>query len=288
MPPSLATLAALVNYRIDRAQTGARLRVPQGPADRVGNCKQEEHKGRQQQTALNAPNAGLHRGLRHNFPKVRIFAIAALTLRNARSLLARQAAKMAQPRHVLIINGNPDPSAGRLTDALARAYAEGTEKSGCVVNQIRIGALEFPLLRQSTDFLAPPTDPAIVAARAQILCADHLVFVYPLWLGGPPALLKAFMEQVSRAGFALTTGDGGFPKGALKGRSARVVVTMGMPSLIYRFYYGAHGVRAFNRSILGMAGIKPIRTTYFGSIGSPLARVSSMTAKMRALGQSVA
>jgi len=32
-----------------------------------------------------------------------------------------------------------------------------------------------------------------------------------------------------------------FPKGLLAGRSARLVVTMGMQALIYRWYFQAHG-----------------------------------------------
>ncbi|MNC90158.1 Flavodoxin-like fold protein [compost metagenome] len=76
------------------------------------------------------------------------------------------------------------------------------------------------------------------------------------------------MEQVSRAGFALQAGPGGLPKGQLKGKSARIIVTMGMPALAYRLIYRAHGVKSFNRSILGLAGIKPIATSYFGAIGT--------------------
>ena len=45
------------------------------------------------------------------------------------------------------------------------------------------------------------------------------------------------------------------------------MVTMGMPALAYRLLYGAHGVKAFNRSILGIAGVRPIATSYFGAIG---------------------
>jgi putative NADPH-quinone reductase len=49
----------------------------------------------------------------------------------------------------------------------------------------------------------------------------------------------------------------GFPKRLLAGRSARIVVTMGMPVMLYRWYFGAFGVRGFERSILSFAGIKP-------------------------------
>lgn len=170
-------------------------------------------------------------------------------------------------KHILVINGNPDPAPERLTGAIASAYAAAAAGAGHSVARLDIGALEFPILRRSADFLTQPEEVAIRGARDEIRRADHLVFVYPLWLGGPPALLKAFMEQISRAGFALQTSEGGFPKGQLKGKSARIMVTMGMPALVYRLIYRAHGVRAFNASILGIAGIKPIATSYFGAVG---------------------
>jgi putative NADPH-quinone reductase len=170
-------------------------------------------------------------------------------------------------KHILIINGNPDPAPERLSSAIANAYAAAAAGAGHSVARLDIGALEFPILRSGADFLTEPRDETVIAARDEIRRADHLVFIYPLWLGGPPALLKAFLEQVSRAGFALQVGAGGLPKGQLKGKSARIIVTMGMPALAYRLIYRAHGVRALNRSILGIAGIGPIATSYFGAIG---------------------
>jgi len=169
---------------------------------------------------------------------------------------------------ILVINGNPDPAVERLTSALATAYAEGAQGAGHTVSRVDVGGLDFPLLRTAKEFVTEPDDPDIVAARGALLLAEHLVFIYPLWLGGPPALLKGFMEQIARAEFALGSRNG-LPHGKLKGRSARVVVTMGMPAPFYRLFYGAHGVRAFNRGILGISGIKPVRTSYLGGVGSP-------------------
>ena len=56
----------------------------------------------------------------------------------------------------------------------------------------------------------------------------------------------------------------GFPKRLLAGRSARIVVTMGMPVVLYRWYFGAYGLRSFERSMLRFAGIKPIRESLYG------------------------
>lgn len=167
-------------------------------------------------------------------------------------------------RHILILNGNPDPKAERLSHALCRAYHEGAEESGAMVRHINVGGVEFPMLHDAAEFGTEPSEPAVVAAQGAFLTADHIVFVYPLWLGGPPALLKAYMEQLARNSFLIGKTEHGFPPARLKGRTARVIVTMGMPPLIYRVMYGAHGVRAFNRNILNLAGIKPVRTTMFG------------------------
>jgi hypothetical protein len=39
---------------------------------------------------------------------------------------------------------------------------------------------------------------------------------------------------------------------------------MGMPVLLYRWYFGACGVRGFERSMLSFAGIRPIHENLYG------------------------
>jgi len=43
-------------------------------------------------------------------------------------------------------------------------------------------------------------------------------------------------------------------------------VTMGMPALAHRFWFGGHGLNALKRNILGFVGIRPIRDTLIGNI----------------------
>lgn len=167
-------------------------------------------------------------------------------------------------KNVLVIDGHPDASPERLSGALATAYREGAEAAGHIVQRIDIGASPFPILRNAAEFAARSTEEAIVEAQAAFLKADHVIFIFPLWLGGPPALLKAFLEQVARGQFLLHERKHGFPLGGLKGRSARVIVTMGMPPLLYRVIFGAHGIKAFTQGILRLAGLSPIRISYFG------------------------
>jgi putative NADPH-quinone reductase len=88
------------------------------------------------------------------------------------------------------------------------------------------------------------------------------LFLFPLWHGTMPALFKGFLEHIFRPGFAMEYK--GSPKRLLAGRSARIIVTMGMPVMLYRWYFGAFGVRGFERSILSFAGIKPNRESLHG------------------------
>lgn len=191
-------------------------------------------------------------------------------------------------KHVLIVNGNPDSGTDKLTHALARAYHQGAEEAGCMVRHINVGEVDFPILRNAGQFATEPGEESIIEAQAAFRTADHIVILYPLWLGGPPALLKAYMEQIARGNFLLGKTERGFPKGQLKGRSARVIVTMGMPAPVYRLWYGAHGVKAFNRSILNLAGIAPVATTLFGGVGIKPSRCEQMVERVRRMGRRIA
>jgi putative NADPH-quinone reductase len=94
------------------------------------------------------------------------------------------------------------------------------------------------------------------------------VIIYPLWLGTMPALLKAFFEQTLRPGFALKAGEMSLHPGLLTGRSVRIIVMMGMPALVYRWYFFAHSLKSMERNILRFCGLGPIRETLIGSIES--------------------
>ncbi len=166
---------------------------------------------------------------------------------------------------LVIIQGHPDPAGGHLCHALADAYAHGAEQAGHTVTCIEVADLVFPWLRTKQDFETGQLPEALRSAQQAIGAADHLCIVYPLWLGTLPAILKAFLEQVFRPGFAFSMGERTWRR-PLKGKSARIVVTMGMPVLIYRWYFGAHGLKSLERSILGFCGIGPCYETLFGMV----------------------
>lgn len=168
---------------------------------------------------------------------------------------------------ILVINGHPDPSPERFAAALAAAYATGAREGGHEVEEIAVGAIDAPFLANKTEF-ATPAPAAIEAVQAKITAAGHVVLVYPLWLGTMPARLKAFLEQVARAGFLLAPApkSNAWPRQMMSGRSARVIVTMGMPGFAYRLVFGAHSLKALEGSILRMSGFRPVRSTVLGGV----------------------
>jgi putative NADPH-quinone reductase len=131
---------------------------------------------------------------------------------------------------------------------------------------VRVATLDFPILRSQEEWLDGEVPAGLAEAQEIIKWAEHIVCVYPLWLGDVPALLKAFLEQVARPGFAFRYVKDGFPEKLLKGRSARVIVTMGMPSLFYAIFYRAHSLKSLKRNILGFTGFGPVRYSIIGSV----------------------
>lgn len=190
-------------------------------------------------------------------------------------------------KKIAIIQGHPDPIVRHFGHALGDAYARGAVVAGHEVKRIEIAQLNFPLLTSQADWTESRPPAGLREAQAAIGWADHLVLIFPLWLGTMPAVLKGFLEQVLRPGFALIYQGHRFPQKGLGGKSARVVVTMGLPAFWYRWYFRAHGVRGLERSILGFCGVKPVRETLIGLVETKDgAAREKWLAKLEALGRS--
>lgn len=192
-------------------------------------------------------------------------------------------------KRITIILGHPDATSRHLCHALADAYAEGAREAGCDVRTVDVAKLDFPLLRSQADFEHGALPAALKPAQEAIGWAEHLLLVFPLWMGGMPAILSGFLEQVLRPGFAATPSDGPhLPRKLLTGRSARCVVTMGMPAVVYRYYFRAHALKSLERNVLGMSGIAPIHETLVGSVGTLTADDGrKWLDKLRLLGQAM-
>ena len=189
-------------------------------------------------------------------------------------------------KRIAIIQGHPDPAPERFCRALAAAYAKAAEWAGHEVRTIDVTTLDFPLLRTRADWESAAPPPAVAAAQRTLAWSGHVVIVFPLWLGALPALLKAFLEQVLRPGFAVRYRTNGMPVKLLKGRSARIVVTMGMPGFFYEAFSRAHSIRSLERNVLSFVGVDPVARTVVGAIEAKSGKGRARAlATMRRLGR---
>lgn len=166
---------------------------------------------------------------------------------------------------ILIIDGHPDPKGPHFVHELADYYRQGAREGGHAVRLLRVGELRFPLLRNHRAYLAGKVPESIRSAQKSIAWADHIVVLYPMWLGTVPAKLKGFLEQVMRPGFAFAErGPGQRPDRLLAGRTARIVVTRGMPELFDAVDRSPRSIRSVASDVLGLCGIRPVRTMVIG------------------------
>ena len=168
-------------------------------------------------------------------------------------------------KRILVVLGHP--SSDSFCAALGQTYVQAASKAGHEVRILDLPALAFdPVLHEGYRQIQP-LEPDLRQAQEQILWAEHLVFVYPIWWGGIPALLKGFFDRVFLPGFAFKyRKDSAFPEQLLKGRTAHLLVTMDTPPWYYRWVYRMPGLHQMRKTTLAFCGIKPTRTLTFGPI----------------------
>jgi len=190
-------------------------------------------------------------------------------------------------KNVLLVLAHPRPQS--FCRALADAYQKGAGQTGHAVKLIHLIDLAFdPILRNgySAD---QPLEPDLAQAQEQIAWADHLVFVYPTWWGGLPALLKGFVDRVFLPGFAFKYRENSLRwDRLLTGKSAQLLVTMDSPPWYYRWISRMPGHHQMKRTILEFSGVKPVHIASFGPVKtSSDARRARWLAAARQLGKTV-
>lgn len=187
-------------------------------------------------------------------------------------------------KKILIINGHP--SKDSLSEALANAYTQSAMYSGADVRRINIRDLKFdPILHEGYKKIQS-LEVDLKKVQNNLVWAEHLVFIYPIWWGTMPALVKGFIDRVFLPGFAFKyTKNSGFPERYFKGKTARVINTSGGPKLYYMFVNP--NKKIMKKPVLGFVGIKNVKFTHFGSMGKKLSqkRAKSIFGKVKKLGK---
>jgi putative NADPH-quinone reductase len=170
-------------------------------------------------------------------------------------------------RKIMIVVGHPQRNT--LCEGLSKAYQQAAQAAGHDTHLFVLADMTFdPILREGYRKVQA-LEPDLDAAYKCLSDCDHLVLVFPLWCGDMPALMKGFIERVLQPDLiALQNTEHAMNWSIFKNKTARVVMTLGMPVSIYRFWYGAHALKLLSRNILNFIGIKPVRHTLFGMVGT--------------------
>lgn len=166
-------------------------------------------------------------------------------------------------RIVVIVGHSKSPS---LCESLGEAYRRGAEVGGHAASLHATARMRFdPILRAGLD--EPQLrEPDLEAAHADMVAADHIVVIFPLWFGAMPAILKGFWDRIFQPEAVEPMRRGEMIK-PLRGKTARIIVTMSMPGTIFRWWYRAHVLAILRRHVIGFLGARRIRTTVFGLVG---------------------
>lgn len=168
---------------------------------------------------------------------------------------------------ILIINCHPDKES--FCFALTESYRRGAQNSGAVCKVLNLIDLKFnPVLTFGYRKISE-LESDLIQAQKDILEAHHMVFVYPNWWSTYPALLKGFFDRVFLPNFAFKYHEKGpFWDKLLKGKSARIIVTMDTPWWYYWLINRNAGHNSIKIGILKFSGINPVKITSIGPVKS--------------------
>ncbi len=168
-------------------------------------------------------------------------------------------------KKILIINGHPDSES--YCFAIHNAYKKGVLESNSELKEINVRALKFnPNLefgyRKRTEL-----EPDLLDAQEKIKWSNHIVWIYPVWWGSYPAILKGFIDRVFLPGFAFQKRENSiWWDKFLTHKSARVISTLDQPAWYYKWVNKHPSHTAIEKLTCDFVGIKPVKFTTIGSL----------------------
>jgi len=167
-------------------------------------------------------------------------------------------------KNILIVNGHPvEDSYGA---NLASAYQRGAIEKNNQVSLIQVRELDFNMNLQYGYKKRMPTEDDIARAIQLLKQADHIVWIFPMWWYGMPALLKGFIDRTFLPDVAFKSGNGKLPQKLLKGKSSRIIMTCDTPQWYDYLVMKRPAINQLKKGVLEFSGITPVKVTYISPI----------------------
>ncbi len=165
-------------------------------------------------------------------------------------------------KNILVVFSHPKEDS--LAYAIRETVIKGLKKSDAEVRVQDLYREKFnPLLY---DIKENDKDPVTMKMKENVVWADGIVFITPLWWASIPAMLKGYFDRIFTEHFAFQYNQAGIPVGLLKNKKAVLIGTCDTPSLLAKFSKTSLGFKSVIRGVLKLSGIKDAKFVLFGSV----------------------
>ncbi len=172
--------------------------------------------------------------------------------------------------NILIIYGHPKTPTSFNYELQKRIYTALSERGHKVITR-DLYEISFNPLLSSSDLEKIhsneiPDD--IKKEQEEIKKADVIIFIYPIWWAGSPAIIKGYIDRVFSYGFAYKY-QGGKVVGLLNDKTAIILNSTGTPSEFYE-HEGFHSAikKVTDEGIFAFCGFKNIKHIFNGNMSA--------------------
>ncbi len=163
-------------------------------------------------------------------------------------------------KRIAVIVGHPDKESYNF--AIAEAYKKGVQTSGAEIQEIIIRDLDFNPNLQFGYRKRTKLEPDLLKSQEILKWADHLVWIYPVWWGSIPAIMKGFLDRVLLPGYAFNKKENSlWWNKHFTGKTSRIICTLDQPAWYYKWFYGNPSHNAMKKLTLNFIGVKKVQIT---------------------------
>lgn len=169
---------------------------------------------------------------------------------------------------ILLVYCHPNPAS--FSHAVLESVRAGLAETDCEIELLDLYAEGFdPVLVVDAERRRRDLDKVEYTRRhrEQIARCDAMVFVYPVWWGGFPAMLKGYLDRTFVSGltysFAGRPKTATLPNGLMRGKEAHFFYTLDSPALVALLDPGWFSNYS---SVFRYCGFGPVRRYYLARL----------------------
>lgn len=168
--------------------------------------------------------------------------------------------------NIVLINANPNPHS--LTHSFTDHIKMRAEEKGhkVVIRDLYEMKFDAILGRQDYNQFLDGVIPSDIRKEHEIITdSEMMIFLYPIWWAGPPAIMKGYIDRVILKNFAYDKHpDGTFTK-RLTDKKALIINTMGAPEEAYieNGFINAM-TKVMDNGVLDFVGLQNMGHHFFG------------------------